>query len=55
LPERGISKGRNGQTFDAYYLYKWGNPGKGGHLIEVTVKNLNTNAMQTYKKTFDQN
>lgn len=53
--EEVISKGRNGQTFDAYYLYKWGNPGKGGHLIEATVKNLNTNVMQTYKKTFDQN
>jgi prenyltransferase beta subunit len=53
--EEVIKKGRKDSPVDAYYLYKWGNPDKGKHLIEATVKDLNTNTVQTYKQTYVQN
>jgi hypothetical protein len=40
---------------DAYYLYIWGNPAKGKHQIEATVKDLSTNTVQTYTQTYVQN
>ena len=53
--EELIIKGRRGDVSDAFYIYPWGNPAKGRHQIEVTVKDLKTNTTQTYKQTFVQN
>lgn len=53
--EELIIKGRRGDVSDACYIYPWGNPAKGTHQIEVTVKELKTNTTQTYKQTFVQN
>ncbi len=52
--EEVITRSRGGAV-DAYYLYKWGNPTKGTHQIEATVKDVNTSFIQTYRHSFDQN
>lgn len=50
--EEMIIKSRRGVIADAYYLYHWGSPAKGGHLIEATVKDVKTNAIYIYKQTY---
>jgi prenyltransferase beta subunit len=49
-----LKKGYRDLLVDAYYLYEWGKPAKGKHLIEVTIKDLNTNALQKYNQLFFQ-
>lgn len=47
--------GRRNPPADAYYLYKWGNPAKGVHKIEASVRDIRTNAIETYTTSFVQN
>jgi len=50
-----IKKGYRNLPVDAYYLYKWGKPAKGKHLIEATIKNIDTNEIQRYTQIFFEN
>lgn len=50
-----VEKDRRNGPADAYYLYAWGQPAKGKHTIQATVKETSTNAVQTYTQTFVQN
>lgn len=53
--EEVVEKGRRDSPVDAYYLYKWGIPNKGKHLIEATVKDINTNAIHHYTQIYVRN
>ncbi|MEN0052411.1 MAG: prenyltransferase/squalene oxidase repeat-containing protein [Mucilaginibacter sp.] len=55
LAKDTVIKNKRGLIADAYYLYVWGNPTKGQHRIEATIKNLSTNAVETYTQTYVQN
>lgn len=50
-----VNIGHGNRLSDSYYLYKWGDPSKGAHKIEAIVKDIHTNATQTYTQTFVQN
>ncbi len=55
IAEEIIKKDKKDMPADAYYLYQWGNPAKGFHKIEATIKDVNTKFLQTYSQTYFQN
>jgi hypothetical protein len=55
IAEEIIKKDKKDMPSDAYYLYQWGNPAKGSHKIEATIKDVNTKFLQTYSQTYFQN
>ena len=52
--EEVILKQKRDTPIDAYYLYKWGTPTNGTHLIEATVRNLKDNTVNTFSLSYIQ-
>ncbi len=55
----GARLGLHSTPVASYYaidaLNQWGNPAKGSHKIEATIKDVNTKFLQTYSQTYFQN
>jgi prenyltransferase beta subunit len=49
-----VIKGFRNTVSDAYYLYKWGIPEKGNHMIEARVKDLRSGITRTYTSSYIQ-
>ena len=47
-----VTVGRAAAFNDAYYLYQWGEPVKGGHTIEAVVRDVQTGKTYIYNQNF---
>ncbi|HEX2976790.1 MAG TPA: prenyltransferase/squalene oxidase repeat-containing protein, partial [Bacteroidales bacterium] len=50
-----VIKGFRNTVSDAYYIYKWGIPGKGDHKIEAVIMDLRSGNIKTYTIFYSQN
>lgn len=49
-----VKKGYSGRPADVYYLYKWGDPSKGEHIIQAMLKDIKTGAFYSYIQRYTQ-